>query len=174
MEMYIPPEELAAHAGAFAAQIRITGRIGGRREAVMADRSLGVLVRRSGDRRADSAGEGPSGAMRWLRDNLYLARQAAYEAREAFRSAGRLRAAEGRSLIREVCAELLLSGDGDTDEERPFRRSSSWTGGSWGCSGRRCSQPCWKSWPSSIRTARRRNCAAARCGTLCGVSPRWI
>ena len=118
MEMYIPPEELAAHAGAFAAQIRITGRIGGRREAGMADRSLGVLVRRSGDRRADSAGEGPSGAMRWLRDNLYLARQAAYEAREAFRSAGRLRAAEGRSLIREVCAELLLSGDGDTDEER--------------------------------------------------------
>ena len=61
MEMYVPPEELAAFAEAAAAQIRIAGAVRGRREAADVGRSLAVLTRAAERCRAHPAPEGPSG-----------------------------------------------------------------------------------------------------------------
>ena len=117
MEAYIPLHALEDHARAEAEKTAVTGRIAGRRQARRIRRDLAVLRRRAGRCRAGEI-DAVAGADRWLRDNLYLAEQAAEAAISAFRGAGKLRAAGNEALIAAACRSLLLSGGGDADEER--------------------------------------------------------
>ena len=112
MELYIPMSGLERFAQDAADAMTVRGTVNGKREAAAMRRALRTLGQ------AEARKDGGAGAQRWLRDNLYLVRQAAAEAIPAFRAAGRLRAAQGRALIVRAAEALLASGDGDADAER--------------------------------------------------------
>ena len=119
MEHYIPLSDLENRTRAEARHMSVDGAVAARRTAAEIDRLVGALqhAERRIRRGLGQTGE-PSEAGRWLLDNLYLAQQAAADAVQAFRSAGRLPAVGGRARICRVCAAILASGDGEAEPER--------------------------------------------------------
>ena len=117
--LYIEDRRLCDCAAAEARLLRPAGSRGGRRSVRSLRRSLDE-IRRTHDAVQARCGElpQPPAACEWLLDNWYIALREYMCAAAALRSAPRLRASGGESLILALARALLRAGLGSATEER--------------------------------------------------------
>ena len=114
MENYVTLEKLPAYAANTARTLPVTGSISSRRLV----RSLRWTVRALRRRERVLSRREDTEAVRWLRDNLYLAERESQEAQRALRRCGRLRRCQDGALITALSRVLLAVSGGEATEER--------------------------------------------------------
>lgn len=117
--LYIPGDGLFDFAAASAKLLRPDGECSGRDEAALLRRSMAAIRRCHSliSRRYGAKSSVPA-AFEWIMDNFYIIEREGASASAALRRARRLRAADGGSMIGELCRALVRSGRGEVTEAR--------------------------------------------------------
>ena len=117
--LYIPGDGLFDFAAASAKLLRPDGECSGRDEAALLRRSMAAIRRCHSliSRRYGAKSSVPA-AFEWIMDNFYIIEREGARASAALRRARRLRAADGGSMIGELCRALVRSGRGEVTEAR--------------------------------------------------------
>ena len=117
--LYIPDDGLFDFAAASAKLLRPDGECSGRDEAALLRRSMAAIRRCHSliSRRYGAKSSVPA-AFEWIMDNFYIIEREGASASAALRRARRLRAADGGSMIGELCRALVRSGRGEVTEAR--------------------------------------------------------
>ena len=117
--LYISGDGLFDFAAASAKLLRPDGECSGRDEAALLRRSMAAIRRCHSliSRRYGAKSSVPA-AFEWIMDNFYIIEREGTSASAALRRARRLRAADGGSMIGELCRALVRSGRGEVTEAR--------------------------------------------------------